>query len=291
MTIIDGKKIARHITEKLKLAVCNFKELNIIPTLVIIQVGDRSDSNLYIKLKKKHSEEIGTKTVVQKYKETISETELINEIKKLNKDKTINAILIQLPLPKNLNEQIIIDNIDPFKDVDGLTSTALGNLFQGNLNNYCIPCTPLGIINLLETYKIDIEGKNAVVIGRSNIVGKPIATLLQTKNATVTICHSKTTNLKEHTLNADIIITAIGKAKFLKKEFIKQGCTIIDVGINTIKDKKSKSGHKVVGDVDFEDVKDKVGFITPVPGGVGPMTIANLSKNTLNLTLKQICKN
>ncbi len=291
MILLDGKNLANKITNKLKLANKNLMELNAFPKLAILLVGNDPASILYTKMKKEQSEKIGNKCDIYSFDETVDESIIINKINELNNDCSINGILIQLPLPINYDENKIIEKISPIKDVDGLTSKSLGNIVKGDTDSLCVPCTPLGIIKLLQEYNIQIESKNAVVIGRSNIVGKPISLLLLKQNANITICHSKTKNLKEHTQKADIIIIGIGKPNFLTKEYIKEGVVIIDVGINRIKDNTKKSGHKIVGDADFENIKNKVSAITPVPGGVGPMTIAMLTMNTIKLCIKQKFEN
>lgn len=272
MTIIlDGKLTAEKIRSKLKKEVTGLK---ITPHLAVILVGNNPSSEIYVKNKQKYATEIGINSSVIKLKDTITETELINEIKKLNNDKKINGILVQLPLPKQINEFNIINTIAPEKDVDGFTIYNKGLLTIENPQ--IIPCTPLGIIELLKEYKIDISGKHTVIIGRSNIVGKPLSMLLLQNNATVTICHSYTQNLEKITKTADILISAIGKPNFITKEYIKKDSIIIDVGIT--KDIKT---NKWMGDIDFKNVKDLTKFITPVPGGIGPMTIAMLLKNTI----------
>lgn len=273
MTIIlDGKNLSKEILDYLteKLA----KEEN-KPHLAVVLVGEDPASELYVNIKEKTAEKIGIKSTVLKYTADTTEETILNKIKQLNEDASIHAILVQLPLPKHINEQKIIQAIKPQKDVDGFTPENIGRISIGT-EPYAYPCTPKGILTLLESYNIEISGKHVVVIGRSNIVGKPMAQMFLNKNATVTICHSYTQNLEHFTKTADILIVAIGKAKFIKKEMIKSGCIIIDAGT-------SKIEGKTVGDVDFDDIKEHTSFITPVPGGVGPMTIAFLMKNTYKL--------
>ena len=269
--IIDGKKIAQEIRSELKREIQNLK---IKPELRVILVGNNPASQIYVKNKEKYASEVGIKSETIRLPEDITEEKLLKQIKKLNKDKHINGILVQLPLPSHINEFSVINAIAPEKDVDGFTIYNKGLLSIGK--PALTPCTPLGIIELLKQYKVNIASKNAVVIGRSNIVGKPMAQLLLNEDATVTICHSKTKNLAEITANADILISAVGKPKFIGKKYVKKGATVIDVAMN-----RDTKNNRWVGDVDFDNVSKVAKFITPVPGGVGPMTIAMLLKNTV----------
>lgn len=269
--IIDGKKTAQEIRSELKREIQNLK---IKPELRVILVGNNPASQIYVKNKEKYASEVGIKSETIRLPEDITEEKLLKQIKKLNKDKHINGILVQLPLPSHINEFSVINAIAPEKDVDGFTIYNKGLLSIGK--PALTPCTPLGIIELLKQYKVNIASKNAVVIGRSNIVGKPMAQLLLNEDATVTICHSKTKNLAEITANADILISAVGKPKFIGKKYIKKGATVIDVAMN-----RDTKNNRWVGDVDFDNVSKEAKFITPVPGGVGPMTIAMLLKNTV----------
>ena len=271
--IINGKEIAESILNNIKKEVENF---NVKPTLAVIIVGNDPASKVYVKNKIKKSEFLGFNSILKELPEDIQKEELLDVIKNLNNDKNVNGILLQLPLPKGLDEKDFLDEISPIKDVDGFTTYNSGKLFKGE-KPYSIACTPKGIIKLLETKNINLEGKVAVVVGRSNIVGKPVANLLLQKNATVIQAHSKTKNLPEILKLADIIISATGKEEFIKGDMVKEGAIIIDVGIT-----RNKNG-KLTGDVDFESVYNKVSYITPVPGGVGPMTIATLMENTLEL--------
>jgi 5,10-methylene-tetrahydrofolate dehydrogenase/methenyl tetrahydrofolate cyclohydrolase len=282
MILIDGKKVSNEIKKELKQEV---EENNLKPGLGIILVGDRKDSQTYVRMKKKACSLIGIINYDVKLPENITEEELIEEVNKMNNNDKIHGILIQLPLPNHINEANILNQVKLSKDVDGFHTENIGKLALKRLDNLLSPCTPEGCIELLDRYNIEISGKNAVIIGRSNIVGLPLSLLLLHRNATVTICHSRTSNLKEHTQKADILIAACGRAEFIKKEHIKDNCVIIDIGINAITDETKKRGYRLVGDVDFNDVKDKVKAITPVPGGVGPMTIAMLLKHTI-----EICK-
>lgn len=269
--IIDGKKTAQEIRSELKREIQNLK---IKPELRVILVGNNPASQIYVKNKEKYASEVGIKSETIRLPEDITEEKLLKQIKKLNKDKHINGILVQLPLPSHINEFSVINAIAPEKDVDGFTIYNKGLLSIGK--PALTPCTPLGIIELLKQYKVNIASKNAVVIGRSNIVGKPMAQLLLNEDATVTICHSKTKNLAEITANADILISAVGKPKFIGKKYVKKGATVIDVAMN-----RDTKNNRWIGDVDFDNVSKVAKFITPVPGGVGPMTIAMLLKNTV----------
>lgn len=275
-TIIDGKGVAEKLLLELKQKITTIKEQ---PCLVVIQVGNNPASSIYVNLKKKKAEELGIKSTVINFPETIEEHELIAKIEELNNDNNVHAILVQLPLPKHIDESNVIKSISTDKDVDGFTAQNSGDLLNGILPK-AYPCTPKGVLKLLKEYNIQIEGKHAVIVGRSNIVGKPLAIMLLNENATVTICHSKTTNLKEITKQADILISAVGK-KIIFKDMVKENAVVIDVGI--FKDENNKT----TGDVDFENVKDVASYITPVPKGVGPMTIACLMENTVELFTKQ----
>ena len=290
MIIIDGKKIAAEIREELKDDIAKLKtKSEIIPGLVAILVGNDPASESYVKGKGKACEAIGMRSKTEKFSSDISEAKLLEIISKYNSDKNFNGILVQLPLPKHINEEKIIQSIVPEKDVDGFHPISVGNLVIGN-DTY-LPCTPAGIQELLLRYKINIKGKHVVVVGRSNIVGKPIANILLQKkenaNAVVTICHSAAENISYFTKQADILIAAIGKPNFIKAEMVNDGAVVIDVGINRMNDSTSPKGYRIVGDVDFDEVSKKASFITPVPGGVGPMTIAMLLKNTYKAFLIQ----
>jgi len=273
--IIDGKKLKAEIIEELKKEV---KHYMIKPCLAVIQIGDDPASNVYINTKAKACDEIGIYFKHIKFTENTKEIEVINKIVELNNDEYVHGILLQLPLPEGFNADKLINYIARNKDVDGLTDINLGKLFN---NKPClISCTPQGIMKLLEQENIDLEGKNVTIVGRSNLVGKPLIGLMLNKNATVTVCHSKTENLAKHTKNADVLIVAVGKKQFIKENMVKEGAVVIDVGIN-------KEDKKLYGDVDFDNVKSKVSKITPVPGGVGPMTVAMLMTNVINAYQKQ----
>lgn len=271
--IIDGKSIAEEIRTSIKERVSKMKEaMNINPSLTVILVGDNPASQVYVRNKERACIEVGIDSNIIRMSEKTSEQELLDTIKKLNEDRSVHGILVQLPLPEQINEDKIIAAIDPKKDVDGFHPINRGKLFAGEKS--LEPCTPMGIIRLLDHIGYEIEGKNAVIIGRSNIVGKPVALMLLKRNATVTIVHTRTKDIKSITQTADILVVAVGRAKIVDSSYIKEGAVVIDVGINRL-------DGKLCGDVDFDDVKDKAGYITPVPRGVGPMTIAMLLENTL----------
>ncbi|MDE7423693.1 MAG: bifunctional methylenetetrahydrofolate dehydrogenase/methenyltetrahydrofolate cyclohydrolase FolD [Lachnospiraceae bacterium] len=269
--IIDGKKISNEIKEELKEKVTEYKQEGKEITLAVIQVGHDPASTVYVGNKKKACEYIGIRSLAYELEETITQQELLDLIVTLNERQDVNGILVQLPLPKHIDEDLVIQTISPEKDVDGFHPQSVGALSIGQEG--FVSCTPAGIIQLLKRSNIEIEGKECVVIGRSNIVGKPISLLLLRENGTVTICHSRTKDLKEVTKRADILVVAIGKPKFITKEYVKEGAVVIDVGIHR------NENNKLCGDVDFEDVEPAVSAITPVPGGVGPMTIAMLMYN------------
>ena len=270
-TIIDGKAISAQIKEECRQQVLAYKEKGIEICLAVIQVGADPASSVYVNNKKKACEFCGMKSLSYELPEETTEEELLEIIHKLNDDKSVNGILVQLPLPKHIDEDLVIRTIDPQKDVDGFHTQSVGALCIGQPG--FVSCTPAGIIQLLKRSGIEIAGKECVVVGRSNIVGKPMALLLLRENGTVTVCHSRTKDLKEVTKRADILIVAIGKPKFITADYVKEGAVVIDVGIHR------NENNKLCGDVDFEDVAEKTSAITPVPGGVGPMTIAMLMHN------------
>lgn len=281
--IIDGKLISSQIKSEVKSETEKFKSgSGITPGLAFILVGENPASKVYVKNKGKACDELGFYSVTENLNADIEQDFLLERIESYNNDEKIHGILVQLPLPQHIDEQLVIETINYKKDVDGFHPLNAGRLVIGE--KCFIPCTPYGITELLKRSNSETAGKNVVVIGRSNIVGKPVANLLLRKefNSTVTVCHSRTKDMKSITSQADILIAAIGKANFVTKDFIKEGCVIIDVGINRVEDKSTKTGYKITGDVDFEDCFEKCGKITPVPGGVGPMTIAMLMKNTLD---------
>lgn len=272
--VIDGRKISAQIKEECKERVAKYKEQGIDISLAVVQVGKDPASSVYVNNKKKACEYVGIQSLSYELEETVTEEELLTLVKQLNEDPTVHGILVQLPLPKHIDENKIIFAISPAKDVDGFHPYNVGALSIG-LKGF-VSCTPAGVIELLKRSNIDISGKNCVVMGRSNIVGKPMSMLLLRENGTVTTVHSKTENLKEITNKADILVAAIGKPRFVTAEYVKEGATVIDVGIHRNAD------NKLCGDVDFDDVVDKAGAITPVPGGVGVMTIAMLMKNCVD---------
>ena len=280
--VISGKELATIRRNKMKEDVLEFaKKYDRLPHLVVILVGDNPASVSYVTGKGKACEEIGIKNTTIKKPENITEKELLNIIDELNNDSTVDGILVQLPLPKHINPDLVINSITPAKDVDGFHPFNVASLYLKQPG--IVSCTPKGIIEVLDFANIQIEGKHAVVIGRSNIVGMPVSKLLLDRNATVTICHSKTKNLAEITKTADIIIAAVGKAKFVKADMVRDGAVVIDVGVN-----RDETTGKLCGDVDFKDVEPKASYITKVPGGIGPMTITCLMENTLECYLKHM---
>ena len=277
--LIDGKAVSAKVKEELRLKTAALKEKGIIPGLAVILVGEDPASKVYVGSKKRACEEIGYYSEEHLLPAETTTEELLSLVAELNSRREINGILCQLPLPRHIDEWAIINAIDPAKDVDAFHPSNVGRIMIGDFD--FLPCTPAGVMELLAQYDIDVCGKNCVVIGRSNIVGKPQAMLLLHKNATVTICHSKTIDLKSICRGADVIVAAVGRAGFVTADMVKEGAVVIDVGMNR------PEGGKLCGDVDFENVKEKASAITPVPGGVGPMTIAMLMKNTLTAALRQ----
>ncbi|MFP4016320.1 MAG: bifunctional methylenetetrahydrofolate dehydrogenase/methenyltetrahydrofolate cyclohydrolase FolD [Halanaerobiales bacterium] len=273
--IIDGKGTAKIIRQELKNKVDELAKEGRAPGLTVVLVGDDPASHTYVKYKERAANELGIISKIIRKEGNISQDELISVINTLNNDSTVDGILVQLPLPDHIDDEAIIESIDPAKDVDGFHPINTGRLFSGQKDNLRFEaCTPMGIIELLKREGIEIEGRKAVIVGRSNIVGKPIAHLLLDNNATITICHSRTVDLADETLQADILIAAVGRAEFITGDMVKEGAVVIDVGINRV-------DGKLVGDVEFDSAAEKASYITPVPGGVGPMTIAMLMKNTV----------
>jgi methylenetetrahydrofolate dehydrogenase (NADP+)/methenyltetrahydrofolate cyclohydrolase len=271
--IIDGKKEAQLLREEIKKEIDSIKSKNNkVPSLTVILIGNCAPSQIYVKNKEKNAKEVGINSEVVRYSKEVTEQEVLNKIKELNNNETVSGILVQLPLPPQINKEKIINAISPTKDVDGFHPINVGNLSSGY--NATVPCTPLGCLLLIKKVEPNLSGKHAVIIGRSNLNGKPMAQLLLKENCTVTIVHSKTKDLKTECLKADILVAAVGVANLVKADWVKKNSIVIDVGIN-------KLGDNIVGDVEFETVKEKARAITPVPGGVGPMTIACLLKNTL----------
>jgi methylenetetrahydrofolate dehydrogenase (NADP+)/methenyltetrahydrofolate cyclohydrolase len=271
--LLSGKDLAGNMDEELTQEVASLKEKGFSPKLVVILVGDNPASLSYVKGKEKRAKKVGMDSEIIRLPKETKEEELLSRLDDLNNDSSVHGILVQLPLPEQIDEQKVILHISPAKDVDGFHPVNIGKMLTGQ--DGFLPCTPYGIIKLIQSKGIEIEGKHAVIVGRSNIVGKPVGQLLLNENATVTYCHSRTKNMKAHTKNADILVVAIGKEHFITSEDVKEGAVIIDVGINRTND------GTLTGDVDFENVKEKVSYITPVPGGVGPMTITMLLWNTL----------
>ncbi len=280
--IIDGKAVSQSVKDSIKQEVAELKAKGIEIGLAVVIVGDDPASKVYVRNKKLACEYVGFNSYEFALPADTTEDELLALVDKLNKDDKVDGILVQLPVPKHINDKVIIDNIRPDKDVDAFHPVNVGKIMIGDYS--FLPCTPAGVMELIASTGTEIAGKECVVIGRSNIVGKPQAMLLLHKNGTVTVCHSKTKNLAEVTSRADILVAAVGRAKMITKEYIKEGAVVIDVGMN-----RDENG-KLCGDVDFEDCKDKASFITPVPGGVGPMTIAMLMKNTLTAGKEHKCK-
>ena len=280
--ILDGKKIAQKLKDQLKIEIENIKiKSSRVPGLAVIQVGNVAASSVYVKAKTKAAKEVAINVFDYHLEDSTDQGDLINLINELNNNQDVNGILVQLPLPKSINEDLVLNSIIPEKDADGFHPLNVGKLSISHKNdeNLLIPCTPYGCLLLLRELNVNLEGKNAVVIGRSNIVGKPMAQLLLKESCTVTTVHSKTSNIENICKNADILIAAIGRPEFINKDWVKEGAIVIDVGINRVRVNEEKS--KLVGDVSFNEVKNIVGSITPVPGGVGPMTIACLLRNTV----------
>jgi methylenetetrahydrofolate dehydrogenase (NADP+) / methenyltetrahydrofolate cyclohydrolase len=271
--LINGKELSSELKQKMKVEVEELKQKGLTPHLTVVLVGDNPASKSYVKGKEKAAEITGISSSLIELPSSTSEAELLQLIDELNEDKSVHGILVQLPLPDQIREQQVIEAIHPDKDVDGFHPSNIGKMMTGE--DTFLPCTPYGIITMLKSKNIEIEGKHAVVIGRSNIVGKPVGQLLLNENATVTYCHSRTKNMKEIAANADILVAAIGKENAITSDYVKDGAVVIDVGINR------KADGKLTGDVDFENVKEKASYITPVPRGVGPMTITMLLKNTI----------
>jgi len=286
-TVLDGKKIGRVIEEELNHRIINLQGKAIIPHLAVVIVGDDPASHVYVRNKEMACERCGIKSTRIDLDGDISEKEILDTVNMLNSDNSVHGILVQSPLPEGINESLVTDAISPEKDVDGFHKMNLGRLVQGDSSGL-LPCTPAGIMKILESSDIDLSGKNALVIGRSRIVGMPMSILLAQRgiDATVTIAHSRTNNLPDICREADLVVAAIGRPEFVKSGWIKPGATVIDVGINRVKDSSRKSGYRLVGDVD-SDASNVAGSITPVPGGVGPMTIAMLMSNTVMATESQ----
>lgn len=284
MILLDGKKTSEAIKQQIASEVAEMVDNGLRrPKLVAILVGEDGASKTYVNNKEKACQDVGFDSEVLRYPDTITEGELLAKIREINEDEGVDGLIVQLPLPKHINEDKVINTISPLKDVDGFHASNVGKMVLGEPS--FVSATPYGIMAMLEHYNIDTKGKHCVVLGRSNIVGRPIANLLSLKgnpgDCTVTICHSRTKNIEQHTRMADIIIAAIGTPHFLKEDMVKEGAVVVDVGITRVPDATRPKGYRIVGDVDFEHVAPKCSYITPVPGGVGPMTIVSLMRNTL----------
>lgn len=291
MQLIDGNELSKKIKEEIALEVAQIKKNGgKIPHLAAVLIGEDPASEVYVRNKVKSCEMVGFKSTLIKRDSSTSEADLLRIVNDLNNDSDIDGFIVQLPLPKHINEEKITLSIDPKKDVDGFHPVNFGRMAQG-LPCY-LPATPFGIMQMLERYKIDVAGKECVVLGRSNIVGTPISILLSRKatpgNGTVTLCHSRTKDIKKHTLQADILVVSLGIPEFVKADMVKEGAVVIDVGINRVEDSSRKSGYRLAGDVKFDEVAPKCSFITPVPGGVGPMTVTSLMMNTLKSSKKEV---
>ncbi len=287
--IIDGKAIAATIRQEIAEEVAQMKaQYGRVPGLAAVLVGDRKDSQTYVRMKKKACAEVGIQSFGYELPADISQEKLLKVVQELNANPDVHGILVQLPLPDHIDDETILGAIDIEKDVDGFHPLNIGRLSMKRRDPLFVPCTPRGCIELLDRTGIEIEGKRAVVLGRSNIVGLPVAMLLLHRNATLTICHSRTKNLPDVVREADILIAAVGRAEMVKGDWIKPGAAVIDVGVNAVDDPTKKKGYRLVGDVDFAEAKEVAGYITPVPGGVGPMTIAMLLRNTLDSAKREL---
>jgi len=284
MKLLDGTKVANEILDDLKNQVENLKKKGVEACLGIILVGNRKDSESYVRMKKKRCQEVGIINCDVRLPENVTEEELLHTVERMNQNPFIHGMLVQLPLPPHINPERIISKVSIEKDVDGFHPVNFGNLaLQRQPEKTMFPCTPEGVIYLLDKYQIPIEGKDVVVVGKSNIVGLPMSLMLMHRGATVTVCHSQTENLKQKTSKGDILIVACGQSEMITSEYVKEGGVVVDVGINSVKDETRKSGYRIVGDVNFEFVEEKCSYLTPVPGGVGPMTIAMLLSHTVKL--------
>jgi methylenetetrahydrofolate dehydrogenase (NADP+)/methenyltetrahydrofolate cyclohydrolase len=284
-TLLDGKTLAAEIRREVAGEAAELRRRGVTPRLSVVMVGDDPASRIYVRSKEKACKKAGIESSTLGLPETTSQEELIEVVTELNADHSVHGILVQSPLPPGIDSDAILCTIDPLKDVDGFTPENMGKLLLGF--PYTVACTPAGIVELLDRYAVPVEGADVVIVGRSNIVGKPLAALLMQKapgrNCTVTLCHSRTKDLSRHTRSADIVVAALGKAGFLKADMVKPGCVVVDVGINRVDDRSSQKGYRVVGDADFGALVNVASFITPVPGGVGPLTVAMLLRNTVKV--------
>lgn len=283
--LIDGKAVAAQIRTEVREGTEDLKQQHgIIPGLAVVLVGNRTDSSTYVRMKKRVAKEVGFYSLDINFDDAVTQDELLSTVRKLNADPKVHAILVQLPLPKHINEAKVLEEIAVSKDVDGFSAPNIGNMcLRGGKPPLAVPCTPAGCIELLQRSNVPVSGKEVVVVGRSNIVGMPVAHLLMSMDATVTVCHSRTVDLPAHVKRADIVVAAVGSAEYIKGEWLKPGCVVIDVGVNSKPSATDPRGYVLCGDVDFAEAQKVASLITPVPGGVGPMTIAMLMKNTLNL--------
>jgi 5,10-methylene-tetrahydrofolate dehydrogenase/methenyl tetrahydrofolate cyclohydrolase len=280
---IDGKKISDSIIDQVKQDTEQLKkDTGVIPGLAVVLVGQRTDSQTYVRMKKLAAEKAGFQFLLKEVNAEVTQDQLLEVVQELNRSPAVHGLIVQLPLPSHIHEQVILDAVSYEKDIDGFHPLNIGALCMKDRDPLFVPCTPKGCLALLDAIGYSLEGKHVVVLGRSNIVGLPVSMLCLHKNATVTICHSRTTDLPAVVKQADVLIAAVGRAQMVKKEWVKEGAIVIDVGMNSIPDASRKSGSRLVGDVDYEDVKQVAARITPVPGGVGPMTVAMLLTNTLN---------
>jgi len=279
---IDGKAIANTIQEEIKRSAAELNtKHNVKPGLAVVLVGHRQDSETYIRMKQRAAEEVGFNFFLQKAPEDISQKELVSIVHELNDRKDVHGLIVQLPLPSHIDEKVILDEVSVSKDIDGFHPSNIGLLAMRGREPTFVSCTPKGCLELLDRLKVDLDGKRVVVLGRSNIVGVPVSLLCLKRNATVTVCHSKTENLPAVCREADVLIAAVGRPELVKGDWIKPGAVVIDVGINSVEDSTKKSGYRLVGDVDYKSASEQASLITPVPGGVGPMTVAMLLQNTL----------
>ncbi len=286
---IDGKALANSIKLSLKSNIDDFKvKYNTVPCLAVVLVGGRADSSTYVRMKRQAASEVGMNFVLKEFSDTITQDDLLSEVKSLNDSNEIHGLIVQLPLPAHINEEVILNAVALEKDIDGFHPLNIGALCMKDREPHFIPCTPRGCMTILEKIGVDLNGKHVIVIGRSNIVGIPVAMLCLHQNATVTICHSRTQNIEEEVKRGDVVIAAVGRAQFVKKEWIKEGAVVIDVGINSIDDATRKLGYRLVGDVDYEGVKEVASKVTPVPGGVGPMTVVSLLENTYKSAMQYV---
>ena len=291
-TLLEGKPLAEEIEREVTQEVAALKSEGINPNLTVVLVGEDPASQVYVRSKEKACKRVGIDSTTMRLPATLSQSELLDLVGELNRSKAVHGILVQLPLPDAIDPNAVLCAVDPAKDVDGFVPENMGKVLLGF--PYTVACTPAGIVRMLDHYEVPLDGADVVIIGRSNIVGKPLAALLAQKvkgrNCTVTICHSRTADIARHTVGADLVVAALGSPRFLKADMVRAGCSVVDVGINRVEDPTAKRGYRLVGDADFDALVDKVAFITPVPGGVGPLTVGMLLKNTLKVARCCGCK-